>query len=562
MNSSPQWNESTDEHAHTDEIARDVAAFRAQRRLRHPKTKEAAELLGSNRPEAAEAQLSKFLEKNPRDASALNLMAEIAVKRGDSEKALPLLANCLELAPDFALARFNFAFVLHNLNRLPEALEQLDQLLDNDPNNFVALDLKSVALALMGRHKDAMSCRALLVELYPRDPETWTRYGSILQSLGEREQSIAAYGKAIALRPSSAAAWWGLAYLQAYRFTDSELALMREQLGRNDLSRQDRIYLHFALGRACGAREEFGVSFENYARANALKRSIIEYDPDGMTKHVSCCKTVFTPDFFLNRRAAGNRASGPIFVIGMQRAGSTLVETILASHSAIEATAELPDISRLAEHIGTQVTPGPGYPDGLAQIDARNFDRFGTQYLESTRFRRTPGCPFFIDKMPYNFLHLGLIHLILPNSKIIDVRRHPLACCFSNFSMHFETGPLFSHRLNELGRAYADYVNLLAHFDAVLPDRIHRVFYENLVADPETEVRRLLDFLQLPFEEACLRFHESKRSMSSISAEQVRRPISVEAVEYWRNYEPWLGPLKQALGPVLDAYPDVPSFAS
>jgi tetratricopeptide (TPR) repeat protein len=544
------------------DIAKIVVAFRAERRLRHQKVKDAAWLLDGNQPEPAEGMLAPFLEKNPRDASALNLMAEIAAKRGDPARAQLLLARCLELAPDFALARFNHAFALHNLNRLPEALEQLDLLLVAKPRNFLALDLKSVVLALMGRHKDAVQCRAELIESYPGDPETWTRYASMLQSLGKREDSISAYGKAIALCPSSAAAWWGLANLKAYRFDDSEIAVMRAQLNRSDLSRQGRVYLHYALGNALGDRKEFGVSFENYARANALKRSSIEYDPDGVTKHVSRCKTVFTREFFLDRQTAGIRAPGPIFIIGMQRAGSTLVEQILASHSAIEATAELPHISLLAQHLETQVTPREGYPEGLAQIDAAKFGEFGASYLESTRFRRTPGCPFFIDKMPYNFLHLGLIHLILPSAKILDVRRHPMACCFSNFSMYFETGPLFAHRLGELGRAYSDYVEQLKHFDRVLPGRIHRVFYEDLVREPEREIRRLLEHLELPFEEACLRFHETERSMSSVSAEQVRQPISHEALEYWRNYEPWLGPLKSALGPVLDAYPGVPSFAS
>lgn len=545
-----------------DDIAKIVAAFRADRRLRHKKTRDAAQLLDRHEPDAAEALLAPFLEKNPRDASALSLMAEIAAKRGDSARAQVLLAQCLELAPDFALARFNHAFALHNLNRLPEALEQLDLLLDSRPQNFLALDLKSVVLALMGRHQDAMLCRAQLVENYPHDPETWTRYASMLRSLGKREESISAYGKAIALSPSAAAAWWGLANLKAYRFSDSEIAIMREQLARGDLSRQDRTYLHFTLGKAYGVRKEFAASFENYARANALKRSSIDYDPDGVTKHVSRCKTVFTREFFQDRRTAGNGAPDPIFIVGMQRAGSTLVETILASHSAIEATAELPHISLLAEHLGTQVTPGEGYPEGLAEIDAAKFGEFGANYLESTRFRRTPGHSFFIDKMPYNFLHLGLIHLILPKAKILDVRRHPMACCFSNFSMYFETGPLFSHRLGELGRAYCDYVEQLEHFDRVLPGRIHRVLYEDLVREPEREIRRLLEHLALPFEDACLRFHETERSMSSVSAEQVRRPISHEALEYWRNYEPWLGPLKAALGPVLDAYPDVPSFPS
>lgn len=538
-----------------------VTAFRAQRRLRHPLAKQAAELLDCGQPDTAETVLSPLLEKNPRDAAALNLMAEIAVKRSDYARADTLLAKCLDMFPEFALARFNHAFALHNLNRLPEALEELDQLLDTEPHNFLALDLKSVVLAVMGRHELSMLCRKQLVEDYPADPEMWIKYGSALRSLANYDNCISAYRKATELRPSCGA-WWDLADLKTYRFSDAEIAAMREQLAHGAPSRRDRIYLHFALGKALGDRKEFSDSFENYARANALKRSSFEYESDDITKHVSLCTSVFTRDFFQDRQSAGSRAHDPIFIIGMQRAGSTLVESILASHSAIEATAELPDVSLLAERVGTKITPEEGYPAGLAKLELTEFDRYGAAYLESTRFRRTSKRPFFIDKMPYNFLHLGLIHLILPNSKIIDVRRHPVACCFSNFSMHFEVGPLFAYRLNELGRAYVDYVKLTAHFDAVLPGRIHRVFYEDLVADPESEVRRLLDHLQLPFENACLRFHESSRTMSSVSAEQVRRPIFSDGLDHWRNYEPWLGPLKTALGPVLEYYPDIPVFTS
>jgi hypothetical protein len=246
----------------------------------------------------------------------------------------------------------------------------------------------------------------------------------------------------------------------------------------------------------------------------------------------------------------------------MQRAGSTLLEQILASHSQVEAAAELPDITLLAEHIGERIAPDyrSDYPGVLALLDEPTINQFGESYMETTRFRRPLARAFFTDKMPFNFLHIGLIHLALPHAKIIDIRRHPLGCCFSNFSLNFKFGALFAYRLAELGRAYADYVELLAHFDAVLPGRILRVFYEDLVRHPEREIRRVLDHVGLPFEDACLRFHENARTMDSISAVQVRRPLSDNAVDFWRNYDPWLGPLKAALGPVLTAYPDAPPF--
>ncbi len=542
------------------DIARAVAAFRASRRLRHPKTLKAADLLDRNEPEAAEALLSPYLEKHPRDAAALNLMAEIAARLGQHDRSENLLAQCLEISPDFLLARFNRARALHDLNRLPASLAELDALLASDPHNFLALDLKSVLLVLMGRHDDALQCRRQLVEDHPQDCEVWIKYGSVLRGLDERDGAISAWREALSLRPWAGAAWWALADLKNYLFSDVEIATMRAQLARGDLSSEDRVCLHFALGKAFADRREFATSFENYARANALKRGRIDYDPDTLSRHVLRCKSMLTAAFFRDREGAGCPAHDPIFILGMQRAGSTLVEQILASHSQVEATAELPDISLLAEHVGRRMTPDSGYPEGLAKLDPAAFAELGARYLESTRFRRAQDRPFFVDKMPYNFLHLGLIHLILPNAKIVDIRRHPMACCFSNFSLHFETGPLFAHRLAELGRAYVDYVALLAHFDAVLPGRIHRIFYEDLVRQPETEIRRLLDYLALPFEEPCLRFHETRRAMSSVSAEQVRRPISADAVDYWRNYEPWLGPLKAALGPVLEAYPRVPEL--
>jgi tetratricopeptide (TPR) repeat protein len=541
-------------------IAKSAAEFRARRQLRHSKLTAAADLLDQNRAESAQTLLYRYLEKYPSDTSALNLMGEIAFKLGQNAKAEKLLARCVALAPDFALARFNYARTLYNLNKLPSALAQLDELLKADQHNFLALDLKSVVLVVMGRHPDAILCRRQPVEDHPGAPEEWIKYANLLQSLGQREQCIAALRKAIELRPSGGNAYWALADLKSFLFSDDEIGAIHDQLLRTDLSRDDRVYFHFALGKAFSDKKDFAKSFENYARGNALKRLGIEYDPDNLTRDVARSKSAFTPEFFRSRKGCGWGSRDPIFIIGMQRAGSTLIEQILASHSAIEATAELPDIPLIGEQIALEY--GSRYPEVLVEIDPAVFKQLGQRYLESTVFRRTLGRPFFVDKMPYNFMHVSLIHLMLTDAKIIDVRRHPLGCCVSNFSMHFEVGPLFAYRMNELGRAYSDYVELMAHMDTVLPGYIHRVLYEDLVKQPEAEIRCLLEYLGLPFEEACLRFHENTRTMSSVSAEQVRKPISGGASEYWRNYEPWLASLKAALGPVLGAYPDVPAFSS
>lgn len=557
-------NPKTDRWADVGEIARAQAANLAERRPRHPKLKRAADALGQGRTEEANRIIAQYLEKHADDVTALNLLAETALKDGQKEKADALLKTCVERAPGFAAARFNYANTLYNLNRLPLALEQLEILLRTDPHNVLYLDLKAVVLMTLGCHKESVPCRRKMVEDHPLSPEMWIKYGSALRSIGEREECIRAYRKAIDLRPSCGNAWWVLADLRTFRFSDADITEMQKLLPSSQLSQNDRTYLHFALGKAYGDAKDFAKSFESYAKANALKRLSIEYDPDWLRSQVAKCKALFTREFLEQRAGAGSRSSEPIFIVGMQRAGSTLVEQILASHPAIQGTSELPDVTLLVEHISERIAPAYGskYPDMIAQLDPVTFEHLGQRYLETTRFRRMQGRPYFTDKMPFNFLHVGLIHLILPRARIIDVRRHPLDCCVSNFVSYFELGALFAYRLNELGRAYSDYVELMAHFDAVLPGRVHRIFYEELVSDPEREVRRLLDYIGVPFEESCLRFHENTRAVDSVSSEQVRRPITAEAVERWRNYEPWLGALKSALGPVLDAYPGVPDFAS
>jgi predicted Zn-dependent protease len=546
--------------ASEDVFAAAAAKLRGKRPPRHPKLREASELLRQKEPESAERLLSVYLNQYPDDPSALHLMAQTAYGLGQKEKAEALFARCLKLEPDFTAARYEYANTIFQLNRPSLALEQLDVLLNDDPSHVLYLDLKAIVLSAMGRHEDAMTCQRQLVGLHPRSPDIWIKFGWTSKSVGQSEQAIEAFRRAIEFRPAYGEAYWSLADLKSFHFSAEEIQAMQGHLARTDVSGEDRMYLHFALGKAYGDEKNYAKSFENYARANALKRLSIEYDSGWLARNVAKCKALYTRDLVQTRAGSGCDTPGPIFIVGMQRAGSTLLEQILASHSAVEGTAELPDISLLAEHIGEEIAPKfrSEYPGVLAKLDAASLRKFGESYMETTRFRRSPGRPFFTDKMPYNFLHVGLIHLILPNAKIIDMRRHPLACCFSNFSSHFKFGALFAYRLAELGQAYSDYVELMAHFDAVLPGRVHRVFYEDLVRKPETEIRRLLDHIGLPFEDACLRFHENRRAMDSVSSEQVRRPIFNESVDQWRNYEPWLGPLKSALGLVVDAYPGVP----
>jgi hypothetical protein len=335
---------------------------------------------------------------------------------------------------------------------------------------------------------------------------------------------------------------------------------MHQQLQRSDLGAEHRLHFEFAVGKALEDAEDYARSFQHYLQGNALRREMIPYDADENSARVQRARHIYSEEFFRERAGFGSAAPDPIFIVGLPRAGSTLIEQILSSHSAVEGTMELPEIMSLVRSL-RQRTDAPlatSYHEALAGLGAQDLRELGETYLERTRIHRKTGAPLFIDKMPNNFAHIGLIQLALPSAKIIDARRHPLACCFSGFKQHFARGQNFTYRLDDMGCYYRDYVELMAHFDGVLPGRVHRVIYENMVADTEAEVRRLLDYCGLPFEAQCLRFFENARPVRTASSEQVRQPIYTDGIDHWRHYEPWLGPLKHALGPVLDAYPAPP----
>ncbi|HEX9158587.1 MAG TPA: sulfotransferase, partial [Rhizomicrobium sp.] len=334
---------------------------------------------------------------------------------------------------------------------------------------------------------------------------------------------------------------------------------MERQLARADLPAPDRIALLFALGKAYADMQRYDKSFANYARGNALEHLGRVYDASVLTAHVARCKHLFTTGFFDARAQFGCAIADPIFIVGMPRAGSTLLEQIMASHSQIEGTTELPIVSTMAHALAKQHGVA-FYSDLLTTLDAAALKRAGEAYLEAVRPRRKHGKPFFTDKMGGNFFHIGFIHLMLPNARIVDMRRHPLACGVSNFVQMFANEMKNASRLSDIGHHYRDYVELMSHFDRARPGKVLRVFYEQLVTNPEAEIRRLLAFIGVPFEEACLAFHETKRVLTTASSEQVQQPLHRDALEYWRNYDTWLGPLKAALGPVLDAYPEVPAF--
>jgi len=396
---------------------------------------------------------------------------------------------------------------------------------------------------------------------YPRQAKIWLSYGHVLKTSGAAGEGIGAYRRALELEPRLGEAWWSLANLKTYRFDAADMARMRQQLARGDLAAEDRYHFHFALGKALEDEQRYADSFEHYRQGNALRRAQLHYDPERIDGHVKRSKSLFTREFLARASGQGAPAADPIFIVGLPRAGSTLIEQILSSHPRVEGTMELPDVPVLAHGIGTQATDGgPRYPQVLATLSPGQLRALGEEYLARTRIQRKTGRPYFIDKLPNNFLHVGFIHLMLPNARIIDARRHPLGGCFSAFKQHFARGQNFTYDLAELGAYYRSYVELMAHFDAVLPGRVHRVFYERLVDDTEHEVRRLLEYCGLPFEPACLRFYENERAVRTASSEQVRVPIYREGLEQWRHYEAWLEPLKRSLGAVLERYPQVPDF--
>jgi tetratricopeptide (TPR) repeat protein len=505
----------------------------------------------------AENMLRELLKVHRTDASLMHMLARIGMRLQRHEDAEQLLGRVLELTPTYDTARYDYAVCLQEQRKWELLDAQTDILLKRDPQDPSFLVLKAEALTMLGEYDQAIGRYEALLADYPEDAYLWAGYGHALRTLGRYDDAVTAYRNSVKLEPSLGRAWWSLANLKTFRFPQADIETMKALLGNDDLAEKDRLPMHFALGKALEDRREHAESFEHYSYGNKIQRAAYTRSNDLLTRYVRTCRGLFTPEFFGARTGAGAPLPDPIFIVGLTRSGSTLIEQILSSHSSIEGTTELPDLT----HIVIRLNGKTGnYPKLLERLEPAELRALGEEYLERTRIHRKLGRPFFIDKLPNNFEHVGLIHLILPNAKIIDTRRHPMSCCFSNFKHHFQSGLGHTCDLAEMGRYYRDYVELMAHFDHVLPGRVHRVFYEDMIRNPENEIRRLLGYCGVPFEPACLRFHETARSVRTASSEQVRRPIYADAVEQWRNYERWLGPLKAALGSVLDHYPAVPAF--
>jgi tetratricopeptide (TPR) repeat protein len=531
--------------------------------LRNPVLVDAALALSEDRLHDAEPLLRGRLRDAPTDVAAIRMMAELAARVGRLKDSETLLRRALELAPSFGAARANLATVLYKQNRFPEALEELNAVLADEGDNPAQQNLKAATLGRIGGYDEAIALYKELTARFSDHAKLWMSYGHMLKTVGNQDDSIAAYRHALRVDPTLGEVWWSLANLKTFRFDGDDVAAMEKALQSPSLTHEDRFHLHFALGKANEERAAHDAAFEHYAKGNALRTEELEHDPDAVSTQVEKVILCFTPDYLAKREGQGHAAPDPIFIVGMPRAGSTLIEQILSSHSMIEGTMELPDIPAMAMregrgHAGGNVgDSAPGWIDAVGDMPPEHLERLGLEFIERTRIQRKTDKPFYIDKLPNNWAYLGFIRSILPNAKIIDARRHPLDCCFSNFRQHFAKGQAFSYDLVHMGRYYADYVKAMAHWDRVQPGYVHRVIHEELIDDPETQIRRLLEFLGLSFEPACLSFHENKRAVRTASSEQVRRPINRDGVDQWKPYEAHLMPLKTSLGDLWITYPHV-----
>lgn len=503
----------------------------------------------------AEQLCRAFLQKTPHHVEAMRLLAEIGSRFGVLEDADFLLESAIEFEPDNIQLRLDYIQILRKRQKFEAALAQARYLYDRDPLNPLFQSHYAIECMQTGNYDRALDLFETILQKLPNDAATLTSRGHALKTLGRHDEAVASYRQAFAAQPGHGDAYYALANLKTYQFTDDEMAAMQAQEAGADLSFQNRIHLCFALGKAFEDRGEYDRSFEYYARGNDLKRVQTRYTAEQMEQELAAQAEVCTADLFENRAGGGCMAPDPIFIVGLPRAGSTLLEQILASHSQVDGTLELPNILALAHRLRgrKRLTDKTRYPRILHELSADQLRELGEDYIENTRIHRQ-GAPFFTDKMPNNFRHIGLIKLILPNAKIIDARREPMACCFSGFKQLFAEGQEFTYGLEEIGRYYRGYVELMEHWDRVLPGQILRVHYEDVVADLEGQVRRILDFCGLPFEQACLDFHATRRAVRTASSEQVRQPIYDSGVEQWRHFERHLDPLKSALGPALERY--------
>ena len=507
----------------------------------------ARSLLADGNLDEAEEIIRPFLKRHTENIEGMRLLANIAAQNEYPRDAEILLESVLELAPDYHAARYDYVLALIDLHKHNRAREEVEKLIEVEPANPANRITRASILVALGELEEAVARYRELIDERPEDAGVSQSLGHALKTLGRQDEAVAAYRRATEIRPSFGEAYWSLANLKTYRFTDEELDRMREHEAVDTTQAVDRYHLCFALGKSLEDRNEYAESFSYYERGNALKKLDCRYRAGLHEKSAARLRQICTAEFFVERQGQGYDSAAPIFVLGLPRAGSTLLEQILASHSEVEGTMELANIPRLVGSLSARERRGQTpYPDLLAELTAEECLQFGENYLRDTLDYRS-GLPYFIDKMPNNYRNIGIIQMILPNAKIIDARRDPMDCGFSNFKQLYANGHHFSYNLEDIGRYYRHYVEMMEHWDQVLPGRVLRVQHEDVIDDLEGSVRRILDYCDLPFEQACVEFHKTDRRVHTASSEQVRRPINRDGVGRWRAYEEWLEPLKLGL---------------
>ncbi|MFT5483027.1 MAG: tetratricopeptide (TPR) repeat protein [Halieaceae bacterium] len=518
----------------------------------HPGILKALDLISQEQYGMAEGICRDYLQRFPVDVSVIRLLAEIGLKlgvRGDPEI---LLKQCLEMAPDYHLARNTYANALSQAQKYEQALAEIDYLEKVEPENPSHSMLAASIQIMIGAYEEAEQRYGRLAGRMPHFAQMQNNHGHTLKTLGRLEDAIAAYRRAIAIESRYGDAYWNLANLKTFRFESDEIEQMRTAIAAEQNSPRDYYHLCFALGKALEDLEQFDESFRYYELGNAAKCKEEGYSAEDNHAAVQALITTCTPELIQNKAGYGCEAPDPIFIVGLPRSGSTLLEQILASHSLVDGTSELREMISIARRLGGKKNKVDEslYPGALLDLSENDCRELGEEYLERTRVQRR-GAPYFIDKMPNNFEHVALISTILPNAKIIDSRRHPMASCFSGFKQLFEAGQTFTYSQTDMACYYRDYTELMDHWDDILPGKVLRVNYERVITDTETEVRRILDYCGLPFEESCLTFYSTKRAVHTASSEQVRQPIYTSAVEQWRHFDRHLGPMRSELRPLI-----------
>ena len=501
----------------------------------------------------AEKAYRDVILRDPKNVDALRFLASLAVQSRNYGEAVLLLRRTVRFAPDFAEAWTELADALVNLDEYEEAVSCAERVIELQPLHASSYMLMGKIHARAGENDKAIEDYHTALEKRPDVPAALVGLGNVLKTVGRQDEAIDAYRKCISVLPGAGESYWSLSNLKIYRFDDEEINAMEQQLELN-LPGDAAVYFHFALGKAYEDRDEYDTAFEHYRAGNEARRKRETYDPvETEVVHDNVIET-FSAEFLSEKDGCGNRDNAPIFIMGLPRSGSTLIEQILASHSMVEGTRELPDLNRVVKSVNQSRDDGVRYPKALQTVPHEKFVEFGQQYLNSTQRYRT-GTPHFIDKMPNNFAFVGLVHLILPAATIIDARRNPLDACFGNYKQLFFEGQPFTYDLVEIGEFYLEYLRVMDHFNTVLPGKVLTVQYEDVVADLDSEVKRLLDHCNLPFEEQCLRFYETERAVNTASSEQVRQPIYTGSVGVWRHFEQHLDPLIEVLEPELMKLP-------